>query len=59
MRPPSHGQGVRSAAVSAGGRTPLERLSTNGGISGNQGTGYRSGPLKSVASVGRPAYIRR
>lgn len=54
MRPSSHGQGVRSAVVSAAGRTPLERLGTNGTMSGNQ-SGYRSGGK----SVGRPVYARR
>jgi hypothetical protein len=53
MRPPSHGQmqGVRSGAVSAAGRTPLDRINANG-----QGSAYHGGGMK---SVGRPLYGRR
>ena|ERR1700737_4008313 len=56
-RPPSHGgQGVRSAAVSAAGRGPLDRLSSNVTMNENQSGGYRIGGAK---SIGRPAYARR
>lgn len=53
IRPPSHqGQGMRSAVVSAVGRTPLEKLSTNVTIGG-----YRGGPAKTI--TGRQVFRRK
>lgn len=61
IRPASHqgGQGIRSAVVSAAGRTPLERLSTNMTMNttNNGNIGYKGGSVKAL--VGRPVYGRK
>ena len=62
IRPPSRqGQGMRSAVVSATGRTPLERISTNVITTGtNGGAGvYRGGSVKGGGGGGRIVYGRK
>ena len=63
MRPPDHhslqSRGM-SAAVSAGGRTPLGRISANVNAGGNGGgvNGFRGGGMKGIGN-GRTVYGRK